>query len=76
MHSYDHRIQRFGTDSYLLTWRSDRRSARDTDEPCNAATMDRTSAEKVCALYNLDLPYEPLTKQQRSARGRGWFGLR
>ena len=76
MLSYDHRIQRFGTDSYLLTWRSSRSSARDSGEPCNAATMDRTLAEKVCELYGLELPNEPDNKRRRSSRGLGWFRSR
>jgi len=74
MLSYDHHIQRFAADSYLLTWRSSRSHARDTGEPCNAATMDRALAEKVCQQYGLELPDEPdNNKRHRSSRGWGWF---
>ena len=76
MLAYDHQIQRFGTDSYLLTWRSSRSNSQSTSEPCNAATLDRTLAEKVCVLYGLDFPAESINKRQRSSRGLGWFRSR
>ena len=68
MPSYDHRIQCFGIDLYLLTWRSNHAHVRPEGEQLNAATIDRCSAESACKLYGLLLPDEPPQPVGRSRR--------